>query len=118
MDESSKGKWYKVEFKRKAVALGEEIGTTRAARKLGVGPDTLRMWIKRGVREVNMQRKNTPEAKAALEAANEIKKLKRENEELKKANLILRELASVFSKDRPNTDLEWSLNSSKVSNQK
>jgi transposase-like protein len=95
----------------RARALGEEIGATRAARVLGLSRDIIETWIRRKRDGNPMSIKDGPEQRELLEAKQELRKLKRENDDLKKANIILKELASFFSKDHPHTSSEWSLNS-------
>ena len=101
------------EFRRRAIDLGHEIGITSAAEKLGVSSTVLQKWANRDAKGMLMRgkKKSTPEEKSAALAAAEIKKLRRENEDLKKANWILREVAQIFSKDRLDSDLKRSLNS-------
>jgi transposase-like protein len=111
------GKHHGREFKEKAILLGEEIGCASAASKLGISAGLLYLWIRTNTKG-NLMKKQSVEARDALQAEREIRKLKRENEELKKANLILRELAKVFSKDPHDTSSRRSLNSTKKSNQR
>jgi len=111
-----KFKWYNPEFRQRATALAEEIGPVRAAPILGVEPSILRKWIKRKSDGRYMSKGDTPEEKAILLANREIQRLKRENEDLKRANIVLKELASVFSKDRLNSNLGLSLNSTNKKN--
>ncbi len=87
------------EFKVKAVAFAREIGPMQTCKRLGINRTTLWAWIRKDANGKQMKR-NSPEAIAALAAAREIRELKQENDELKKANLILKEVASFFSKDR------------------
>lgn len=111
-------KWSKQEIKHKAILLAEEIGCNRAASLLGMSSDRLSKWVQHKNHGKSMSKKDSPEAKAALLAEREIRKLKKENEELKTANLILKELASVFSKDPLPSNSGWSLNSMNKKNQK
>lgn len=111
-----KAKWahYPLEFKERAIVLGREIGPSHAGEKLGVDSSLLGKWIQG--KDLEMAVKKDPKASAeakdaAAVAAKEIQKLRRENEELKKANHILREVASFFSKDPLPSSSRRSLNS-------
>jgi len=108
-----KGKRYSPVLKEKATAFAEEIGPARAAKMLGIAPGVVSKWTCRKRDGRYMSSSDSPEKQELTLANREIQKLKRENEELKKANVILREFASVFSKDHPNSNLEWSLRSTK-----
>ena len=110
--EQANHKRYRREFMERAIALSEEIGCTRTGRILGIRAGRLTRWVrdkKHG--KATMKRKESPEAKAAVLANREIQKLKQENADLKKANFILKEIASVFSKDPLSSSLGRSLNS-------
>lgn len=99
-------KRYSVELKRDAMALVAELvaqGSTewaamgKAADLLGVGSaETVRKWVR-----------NAPTSSASVEAnysaAEEIRRLKKENAELKRANGILKAASAFFAAeiDRP-----------------
>jgi len=111
-----KAKWahYPPLFREKAIVLGREIGPSHAGDKLGIERSLVCKWMK--AKDLEMAVKKDPkasaESKAALEAAaKEIRKLKRENDELKKANYVLKEVASFFSKDPLPSSSKGSLNS-------
>jgi transposase-like protein len=110
-------KGYSAEFRRRAVSLAEEIGDARAASILGVTTVAIWYWKKLPLDGKAMKKDLSPELKAALleadQARKEAKRLRLENEELKTANLILKEIAQVFSKDHPDSSSGWSLNSRK-----
>jgi transposase-like protein len=106
-----RGKGFNAEFKAKAMALAQEIGVMAAAPKLGVCPGVMRKWLDRYAKGQDMKKKDSPERQAVLLAEREVKRLKKENEELKKANWILKEVAKVFSKDPLESAVKRSLNS-------
>lgn len=67
--------------------------------KLGVGPETLRKWRRRSEIDAGVRRG------ASSDELAEIKRLKRENAELRRANEILRAASAFFAAelDRPTT---------------
>jgi transposase len=67
--------------------------------KLGVGPETLRKWRRRAEVDSGARSGTTSEEHV------EIKRLKRENAELRRANEILRTASAFFAAelDRPTT---------------
>jgi transposase len=82
---------YSPEFKQRAVALAQEMDNiTEAARKLGVPKHTLYSWVTGRVPETAI-----PE----LPPEEQLRALRKENEELKKANYILKQAAAFFSQD-------------------
>ena len=87
----SKNRVYTEEFKKQAVELSFELqNVAEAARQLGVRDVLLHKW----------RTKYKPEKKPVAAAeSDEIKRLKRENEELKKVNYILKRAAAFFSQD-------------------
>ena len=107
---------YSQEFKERAIALGREIGISHAEQKLGIKPSLLGKWIRDVELDQTVSKKekaSTEEKEKEREIARELQRLKRENEELKQANTILKEIAHSFSKDRPNRASRRSLNSQK-----
>lgn len=96
----------------RAIALSEEIGPLRAGKVLGVSGNMISTWLRRKRDGRYVSKVDTPEQKELIDTRRELQKVQRENEDLKKANILLRELASVFSKDHPHSNSEWSLNSS------
>lgn len=87
----SKKKVYTEEFKKQAVELSFELqNVAEASRQLGIRDMVLHKW----------RSKYKPEKKSAVALeSDEIKRLKRENEELKKVNYILKRAAAFFSQD-------------------
>ena len=87
----SKNRVYTEEFKKQAVELSFELqNVAEAARQLGVRDVLLHKW----------RTKYKPEKKPVAAAeSDEIKRLKRENDELKKVNYILKRAAAFFSQD-------------------
>lgn len=88
---------YTREFKIQALELAQELGSySEAARQLGINDPILHSWKKK----FNISK--DPKAKPAIQAVNEaeeIKRLRRENEDLKKTNYILKKAAAFFSQD-------------------
>jgi transposase-like protein len=108
-------KRYDAAFRIRAIKLVEEVGCGRAEAILGVSARGLRNWMRLPLSGESMKKEISPELSAALleadEAKKEAKRLRKENEELKTANLILKEVASVFSRDPLRKNLRRSLNS-------
>ena len=110
---------YDAAFRIRALNLAEEIGTERAQSVLGVSAQSLRTWKRLFLNGESMKKKKAldPDLKAALLEADAVRKelmqAKRENKELKEANLILKELAKFFSKDSQVKSSGGSLNSNK-----
>jgi transposase len=96
------------EFRQRALRMLDEAvpeheteyaAIRHVATKLGVGPETLRKW-RRAAEVDSGQRPGVSSAESA-----ELKKLKRENAELRRANEILRTASAFFAAelDRPTT---------------
>jgi transposase len=99
---------YSPDFRQRALrlleeALPEHVNDTAAinhvAARLGVVPETLRKWRQRYQADAINPRGAVTDPEA------EIKRLRRENAELKKANEILKSASVFFAKelDRPTT---------------
>ena len=97
---------YPPELKQRAIRMvldsydrGEErFGTvTRIANELGIGPESLRKWVRQA--EVDRGER----AGTTTEEAERLKELERENRELRRANEILRSASAFFAAelDRP-----------------
>lgn len=84
-------KKYTAEFKEQAVRLGVEVGVSKAARDLGVAVSSLNAWSRKF-------RLSGNEIKKANETEQEeMRRLRKENAELKKVNDILKAAAAFFS---------------------
>jgi transposase len=92
-------KRYPPELKDRAVRLVQEIrqrdpgdktAISRTARQLGIGSESLRQWVKQAEIDAGCK------PGATGEDAAEIKRLRRENAELRRANEILQAAASFF----------------------
>lgn len=85
------------EFKIQALKLAKELGSySEAARQLGVGDSLLHAWkVKYGI-QIDSKNQNIAQA---VSEAEEIKRLRKENEDLKKVNYILKRAAAFFSQD-------------------
>jgi transposase len=86
-------RYFPPEFKAEAVRLSRESGrsVTAVARELGIRPDLLREW-----------RRVVPAAEAAAPGAGslaeEVRRLKRENEVLRQERDFLKRAAAYFAK--------------------
>lgn len=91
----SKRRNYTDEFKEEAVKLVTEqhYKVTEAARNLGVHHSLLRRWIKERSPESESSSKMTVQLK------DELKRLKRENEQLRMEREILKKAAAFFAKE-------------------
>lgn len=88
---------YPEEFRRDAVALvksSPDRTLAAIARELGVNHETLRQWVKATDRQQAMQ--DAGLGRAELE---ELRRLRRENAELKLEKEILRKAAQYFAKE-------------------
>lgn len=85
---------YTSEFKEQAVQLAESIGSTaEAAKQLGISPSHISWWRKKTVEQ------SMPEEPGMQAILDELKTLRRENDNLKKVNHILKGAAAFFSQD-------------------
>lgn len=85
-------KTYSDEFKRQAVELALHLkNTAKAAKQLGIRDVNIHKW--------KTQFKLTSSGSVSDAEHAEIKRLKKENEELKKNNYILSRAAAFFSQD-------------------
>lgn len=92
---------YDDDFKREAVELllsgGKELKPL--AVDLGVCPATLRYWRDRYLRERNPQ--GPPRGPAPADSAEELRRLRRENETLKRQRDILKKALGILSEQSP-----------------
>lgn len=97
MEQRTKRRYTK-EFKIEALNLAQQLGSySAAAKQLGVSDSTMHGWRNKYGFTVS-----SAESRPAVQAVNEseeIKRLRRENEELKKTNQILKRAAAFFSQD-------------------
>ena len=89
---------YSEDFKLRAVALAKEIGHKAATDKLGIGNGSTRNWQLKfeGSGKVSKADMKLFSAESAEE---ELRRLRKENSDLKKANIILKSAAAFFSQD-------------------
>ena len=92
-------KRYPPELKERAVRMVREVRrddpkdqglVTRVARQLGVGTESLRQWVKQDEIEAGLRPGLTTEER------DELKRLRKENRELQRANDILQAAAVFF----------------------
>jgi transposase len=90
-------KRYTPEFKRDAVELVRSSGrnVTEVARELGVSPEGLRGWVK----QARVDRGEGPAGALTSDEREELRRVRRENADLKKANEILVKAAAFFAKE-------------------
>lgn len=87
---------YSLEFKEQAIELAKEIGTSQAAKKLGIkNVQTLGAWIR-----YSKKLSENREFSDLEEARKEIKRLKKELSEEKKSVAILKDAAAFFCQDQ------------------
>jgi transposase len=93
---------YPPEMRERAVRMvheaiaesGERVGAvTRVARQLGIGPESLRNWVKQAAID-NGQRPGVP-----TDQQRRIAELERENRELRRANEILKAASAFFARE-------------------
>lgn len=82
------------EFRIQAVKLAKDLRSpTEAGRQLGVSESVIRVWMRKLDQESSLQ---TQDSGFSVE---EFRRLKSENEKLKKVNQILKSAAAFFSQD-------------------
>ena len=98
MSNAKKRRTYDKEFKREAVRLVIEEGRKAAEveRNLGIGRSTVGRWV----REMSEDPEYTFPGKGRLKTPDdEMRKLQRENERLRRERDILKKAVAIFSKD-------------------
>jgi len=92
-------KYYSAEFKMEAVKRVQKTGepVARIATDLGINENTLHGWVKR-----SREKPNTPfPGSGKLSDEDErLRKLERENRELREENEILKKAATYFAKNQ------------------
>ena len=91
-------KRYTEEFKRDAIALvrsSPHRNVTEIARELGVSPEGLRGWVKQD----RTDRGEGPAGALTSDEREELRRIRRELAEVKKANEILVKAAAFFAKE-------------------
>ncbi len=93
---------YPAEMRGRAVRMvheaiaesGERVGAvTRVARQLGIGPESLRNWVKQA--DID----NGKRPGVTTEQQRRIAELERENRELRRANEILKAASAFFARE-------------------
>ena len=96
----NKGKRYSPEFRERAVRLVEELqkedhspwsAMRSISQKLGCTAETLRRWVRQ------TERDHGKRAGLTTEDRDELKQLRKDNRELKRANEILRKASAYFA---------------------
>lgn len=103
----AKSKRYDPEYIKQAIKLAKEIGATKAGKELGISDNTIRTWLKKensGYIDLG-QGSRTPENVMTLAQENQqlraaIKKLEKENRELRETNEFLEEASAFFAASR------------------
>jgi transposase len=99
MEKKATSKRYPPELKERAVRMvkdlrqqdpGDKAVISRVARQLGVGDESLRAWVKQS--EINSGQQAGP----STEEQAELKRLRKENFELRRSNDILQAAATFF----------------------
>ncbi len=93
--EKKKSRKYTEEFKKQAIELAKDLESmSKAAKQLGISHANLHNWKIKAQESENLESKM-----AQTNAAEELKRLRKENSDLKKVNYILKAAAAVFSRD-------------------
>ena len=88
---------YTDDFKHRAVELAKEIGFSPAEQKLGIPAGNIRNWRDKLDKFGKVSKTDTKSPSESSE--DRLRRLERENSELKKANIILKAAAAFFSQD-------------------
>jgi len=97
MSERKKRQHYTQEFKLEAVKLAESVGITKAALELNVAKKSIQNWMS-GISMGEASAKSRKRTVQELEA--EIRRLKKENKNIKLINDVLKKSTAIFSKDQ------------------
>ena len=81
------------EFKQQAVSLADRSSVAVAAEQLGINASNLHRWVK----QLSAEAMPSKAEKESLEE--EVRRLQKENRELKDVNHILKRAAAFFSQD-------------------
>lgn len=97
-------KRYDAQFKQDAVELllSGAKALKPLALDLGVTPPTLREWRDRYLRSIEKPSEGPPRGPAPREMAEELQRLRRENETLKRQRDILKKALGILSEPSPN----------------
>jgi transposase len=91
---------YTAEFKEQAVRLAEEMESAyRAAKQLGIPEANVHNWQKKQKQGKLRDSKNNMSVVGSESAEEELKRLRKEVDELRKVNYILKKAAAFFSQD-------------------
>lgn len=91
-----KKRTYSQDYKTDAVGLADRIGVPKASEELGINPANIRRWRNEGC-GANTKAQSSPSS-SDLESEN--RKLKREINDLKKINEVLKKATAFFSGDQ------------------
>lgn len=83
------------EFRREAVALGNKLGPSAAARELGLNESLIRSWKRKYDGDTHSQGGK----KSYSELEKENRRLSKENGYLKEINKVLKKSTAIFSSD-------------------
>lgn len=81
------------EFKEEAIALGQKIGNSQAARELGLNESQIRQWKKK------LEGSDSANKKSYAELEKEVNRLSKELGYMKEINDVLKKSTAIFSKD-------------------
>lgn len=91
---------FTLEFKQQALELAQQLGSyAEAERRLGIKPGVIYTWKNKFKVPLDSKVKS---AQSAISDSEELNRLRKENEELKKVNYILKKAAAFFSQDHLN----------------
>ena len=91
---------YTAEFKEQAVRLAEEMGSaSRAGKQLGIPEANVHNWQNKQKQGKLKDSKNNMSTVGVEAPEEELKRLRKEVDELRKVNYILKKAAAFFSQD-------------------